>query len=363
MVPQQQQRSRYWDITITVDKEAGSARAASSNALTPSRAKAFEDEVQRHLKWRTAIIKEGRQDVLAALQGALAEIDRRLAQQPADWQLWHLGRLRSQVAAALGHGAEAASNAVKKALARAEQLGESFVPDALGAAGVQVPRMAPGLSADVVENIASFCTSRMQDVTHEAQQAINHQLSLTVLGVQTPFEATRAIHKILGADGAAMARSERIVRTEVARVYALAQQSAMERAAQVVPGLHKQWRRSGKMHSRKSHDRMDGVHIAVLRHFKVSRESGGGTDKMLHPLDPGAPVSQTVNCGCTCIPWMPGWQVKYPDYKPFSVKEIRVRPERSRRAEKKEMKMSHCPAWRKLSCLIKNYTICLASMK
>ena len=62
------------------------------------------------------------------------------------------------------------------------------------------------------------------------------QLARVVLGVQTPFEATRAIHQMLGGDGVAMVRARRIVNTEVARVNALAQQRSMERTAESLPG-------------------------------------------------------------------------------------------------------------------------------
>ena len=155
------------------------------------------------------------------------------------------------------------------------------------------------------------------------------QLARVVLGVQTPFEATRAIHQMLGGDGVAMVRARRIVNTEVARVNALAQQRSMERTAESLPGLKKQWRRSGKLHSREHHDRMDGAVVGVHEKFRVPLPNKPDS-MMLHPLDPHAPAAQSYNCGCTCIPWMAEWQVMHPGRKPFSDLEKKVDPRKAR---------------------------------
>ena len=342
------EQSRWWDISMSVDEEAGTASSAARNAPpTAAQRKAFDEVVQRHLAERGAAARAANREVELALQDALAEIDRRLAAQPADWQAWHLAQLRSQVAAALGAGAQTASAAVRRALERAAELGESFVPDALGAAGQPVERMAPGLSADVVDKIASFCTSRFYDISQEAAAQINVQLARVVLGVQTPFEATRTIHQMLGGDGAAMVRARRIVNTEVARVNALAQQRSMERAAESLPALKKQWRRSGKRHSREHHAAMDGTVVGVHEKFRVPLPNGPDS-MMLHPLDPDAPAAQSYNCGCTCLPWMDGWQVMHPTRRQFTRNEQDAQryptPEGKKAAQRKAKAASRWPA-------------------
>lgn len=53
-------------------------------------------------------------------------------------------------------------------------------------------------------------------------------------------------------------RAATIVRSEVTRALALAAQERLVQAAPLMPGLGKQWRRSGKTHSRWNHDLMDG---------------------------------------------------------------------------------------------------------
>ena len=53
-------------------------------------------------------------------------------------------------------------------------------------------------------------------------------------------------------------RALTIVRTELGRAYSLAGQQRMEQASEVLPGLRKQWRRSGKLRARLTHDAIDG---------------------------------------------------------------------------------------------------------
>jgi len=90
-----------------------------------------------------------------------------------------------------------------------------------------------------------------------------------------------------------------------------------------VPGLGKQWRRSGKIHSRWTHDLMDGQVVDAGKPFLVPN-AGGGIDKMMCPHDPKAPPEQVINCGCIAIPYLKGWAVATPGAKPFSELELRL---------------------------------------
>ena len=80
--------------------------------------------------------------------------------------------------------------------------------------------------------------------------------------------------------------------------------------------MKKQWRRSGKIHSRLTHDLADGQVVDADKPFIV-----GGV-KMMYPRDPTAPVSETINCGCVCLPYMDDWEVEHPADVPFTVEEL-----------------------------------------
>ncbi len=46
----------------------------------------------------------------------------------------------------------------------------------------------------------------------------------------------------------------------------------------------------------------------------------------MHPHDPKAPASETINCGCVALPYMDSWSVATPGRKPFSEEELRLNP-------------------------------------
>lgn len=96
----------------------------------------------------------------------------------------------------------------------------------------------------------------------------------------------------------------------------------MEQAAAKVPGLGKQWRRSGKIHSRENHDLIDGQVRDVNQPFELHTKKDGTPLLMMHPHDPTAPVGEVINCGCISIPHMKNWKMLNPGKLPFSQLEL-----------------------------------------
>ena len=86
-------------------------------------------------------------------------------------------------------------------------------------------------------------------------------------------------------------RALTLIRTELGRAYSLAGQQRMEQAAEVLPGLKKQWRRSGKLRARLTHDAIDGQLRDADKPFSAAGAS------LLFPRDPAGPAAETVNCG------------------------------------------------------------------
>ena len=119
------------------------------------------------------------------------------------------------------------------------------------------------------------------------------------------------------------------------RAYATASQLRATEAQKHVPGLKKQWRRSGKIHSRRKHDLTDGQIRPVDQPFLlgtgavIEGQEGGGI-RIMHPHDPKAPPSETINCGCISLPYMDEWAeaglLEHPGKKPFSAEEIALNP-------------------------------------
>lgn len=289
--------------------------------MTPEQ-RAFEAAAKEHLAERARLLLGSDQRTVALLRAALAQITQQLTAQPADWKLWQLTRLRDQLESVLTAVGDQAGLAVSLTLSDAWQRGERLVDLTLAAAGQNVQaRMGPLLDARVLTAMRTFSVDRMKDVTAQAAGKIAQQLGFVTIGGITPFEAIKAVEGILGGDAAK--RATTIVHTEVARAFAVAGNERLAQADPLVPGLGKQWRRSGKIHSRWNHDLMDGQVVGATQAFKVPSQNGG-FDMMQCPHDPTAPVAQVINCGCISLPWMKGWQVMTPGAKPFTKKELQL---------------------------------------
>ncbi|WP_423458026.1 hypothetical protein [Ottowia sp. VDI28] len=286
--------------------------------MTPEQ-KRFEAALKEHLADRARLLLGADQRVIAMLRDAYTQITQQLAAQPADWQQWHLNRLRDQLETILTATGNQAGAAVSLALKDSWQQGEDFVDKPLGAAGMNVELRLGALDTRVLSAMQSFGIDRMKAVTAEAGTKIGQQLGLVTIGGVTPFEAIKAVQGVLGSDSPA--RASMIVHTEVSRAFAVAGNARVIQAKPLVPGLGKQWRRSGKIHSRWFHDLMDGQVVDADATFKVPNP-GGGFNMMQCPHDPSAPVEQVIRCGCISLPWLKGWKVQTPKAKPFSEREL-----------------------------------------
>jgi hypothetical protein len=288
--------------------------------MTPAQ-KAFEAAIKERLAERARTLLTADQQVVKTLAGARTQILTQLAGQPADWKRWQLGQILAQLENVLSAAGLQAGTSADSALRQSWQQGEDFVDKPLGAAGANVEMRLPVLDAGVLQAMRTFTVDRMNNVATEALGKIRQQIGLVTIGGTTPFNAIRAIQQLLGND--TPQRATTIVRTEVSRAFAVASDARLVQAAELVPGLQKQWRRSGKIHSRWTHDLMDGQVVDADKSFKVP-SAGGGFDMMKCPHDPKAPIDQVINCGCVALPFMKGWQVMTPGAKPFSELELKL---------------------------------------
>lgn len=287
--------------------------------------KAFEAELLARLRQRASLLLATDQAVLRELLAAKAHILEILAQQPADWQQWHLGPLLEQIKAVLEGAAGRSALATDAAQRSAWQQGEDLVDKPLHAAGYPVEMQLPALDVAVLQQLRAFTTLALKDVAAEAAQKIGRQLSLVTIGSQTPFQAIKAIQEQLGND--TPRRATTIVRTEVGAALAIAQDQRLQQAAALVPGLGKQWRRSGKIHSRWNHDAVDGQVQPAAKPFVLPSLSGP-----LHlrfPHDPAAPLAERINCGCVAVPHLTGLQFTTPGARPFSALELQLDPRKA----------------------------------
>ncbi len=283
--------------------------------------KAFEAELARRLRERARDLLAGQAEVLQILKDARAQILATLAGLPSDWQQWQLSRLLGQIEDVLEGATGKAGMLFELRMDGAWRAGEDFIDKPLAAIGHAVELRLAQLDVGVLKQMKAFGTLRLKDVGQEAARKIGRQLGLVTIGAQTPFQAIKAVQAVLDAESPR--RATAIVHTEVSRAFAIASNGRLEQAAELVPGLCKQWRRSGKIHSRWNHDLMDGRVVEAGKPFKVPNP-GGGMDMMECPHDPKAPPEQVIHCGCISLPWMKHWRVMTPGSTPFTERELQL---------------------------------------
>jgi len=280
--------------------------------------RAFERARLQVLKARTAIQRDTRGEIVRLLEAAAARINAMLAGQPSDYQLWQLGELQREIGRTLAELGGQAASGISSAAGEAWEAGQELIERPLAAGGIRVLGAAPAINTQQLFAMRTFMADRIKDIALTAANQINSELGLVVIGAQTTADAVGKVTAILGESS--RARATTIVRTELGRVFSVAANERMQQAAPLLPGLKKQWRRSGKLHSRFHHDAADGQVQPVDKPFVLQGPNGRVT--LRFPRDPLAPAGETINCGCESLPIMDSWDVAQPGRRPFTPEEI-----------------------------------------
>lgn len=284
------------------------------------------DALRRERTARRKVLTRIQRDTRAEVDRLLAEArDRiavRLADAPSEFDAFILPQLQASIRQAMDDVASGAATASNSAAGHAWQAGIDLVEKPIeagltldGGPRVVLQAVLPAVDTEQLFAMRTFMTGRMRDVTVELANRINSELGLAAIGAQTTGEATTKISDLLKAGG--RGRATTIVRTELGRIFSVAGQKRMEQAKPILPGLKKQWRRSGKLFSRVNHDLTDGQIVDVDDSFQVAPGVS-----LLFPRDPAGPPKETINCGCTILPWMDAWEVRTPGRQPFSRREL-----------------------------------------
>lgn len=277
--------------------------------------KTFEAERKKQLKRFTDSVRRINADIDDFLKKARQEIKIRLAEAPSDYQTWALTNVQKDIERVAEELKSELQSAGTAGFDMAINIGAAVVDEPLKSAfNYDLNARVQMASTEQIKAMRSFLIDRLADVGEQAKKKINEQLGLCLIGAQNPFQAAREIAAHLGTNGRSRAR--RIVNTELGRAFSVATQERLKQAQEAGLKIKKQWRRSGKIHSRLTHDLADGQVVDADKPFIV-----GGV-KMMYPRDPTAPVSETINCGCVCLPYMDDWEVEHPADVPFTIKEL-----------------------------------------
>lgn len=284
--------------------------------MSPSeRNRAFIRARNRVAREEAALMRATREELVRLLKAAQAAIGEALAAQPTEYERWSLPQLRAEVERVLAEFERQGAAAAARATGRAWELGEELVTAPLEAAGVRASGVLARIDTRQLQALRVHLIDRVRDIGTQAGNKIVAELGLVVIGARSPHQAIGAVRAILGE--ASRVRATTIVRTELGRAYSHAAQERMAQAAQRLPGLKKQWRRSGKLHARLHHDLADGQVVAVDKPF-VLKPFGRPAVELMFPRDPAAPAAETINCGCVSLPIMEHWKVRHPGRTPGS---------------------------------------------
>ncbi|MEQ8585147.1 MAG: phage minor head protein [Thalassobaculaceae bacterium] len=252
-------------------------------------------------------------DTQMLMARALDEIKAELGRTTSEFQSWQLARIRKSIEGHLAEISEALARTATTGAGEAWKLGVGIVDDPLEAGGIRIAGLLPEVDTRQLLAMRTFLTDKIKGVTANAAGAAADQIGLTMIGAQTPSQAIDAIATTIDSG---RGRAITVLRTEMGRAFSVAAQERKVDAATVLPGMRKQWRRSGKVQSRQAHDLADGQIVEVDKPFLVN-----GVELMF-PRDPSAPASETVNCGCVSLPYMETWEVQQRGRQAFTDDEL-----------------------------------------
>jgi hypothetical protein len=279
------------------------------------RRRRFERERRRQVRSGIRLIADTEAEVRAILIRARDAIVAQLASGTAsEFTVFRLQQLRRSVQEVLTAMEREGAAALDRGVVASWSAGVQLVDAPLRAGGIDVTPQLTQVDGRVLLAMREFLTDRMKAVTTDTINRVNTELGLALTGVVTPFETAQRVASIVGEGG--LKRALVITRTEMGRAYSVAAQERMAQATELVPELQKQWRRSGKLHARFLHQAIDGQVQDVDQPFKL----GNGV-KLMHPRDPKAPPAETVNCGCTALPYMKSWAMLNPGRTPVTDRE------------------------------------------
>jgi hypothetical protein len=186
------------------------------------------------------------------------------------------------------------------------------------ALGLSGPMTATGISTDLAVVAANLTTEQIMAIGPQTMQAITGQIRRAVLSEQNPMDAIRALasgevgpdFQAIGPFRTLRQRAEADVRTEIHRMFNVADESQHQTLAREVPGTLFYWYQYSSRNPRETHTRV----AAQTQADPIGPDdlfTVGGYE-CHHPHDPALPAKESVNCNCK----------KFPDFRAVDLEAV-----------------------------------------
>lgn len=264
------------------------------------RTRRFKKARREQLKHKARIFTDTRAELIKLLKQAEASIIATLAGAPSEWESFFLPQLQQSIKQSMLAFSEGYSQTLLQGADQMKAAGVALVDAPLAAGGARIAAVLPEVNIRQLAAMRSFMTDRITDIGLSVANKINSEIGLVAIGAQPQSTAVSNIQRLL--KNGSRSRAITITRTELGRIYSMAADERFRQAKRLVPGLKKEWLKSGKRHSRTGHDAIHGQVRDVDKVFTLPN----GT-QLMYPRDPAAPAAETINCGCESLPHIEEW--------------------------------------------------------
>lgn len=262
----------------------------------------FERKVKRLIEKADSLQE---QEVKKAIR-LLAEARREVAAAVAstEWQAYHLPQLKAAIDRALARFADQYGIELREMQRDFWEQGIDLVDLPMRTIGVVVA--VPEIDATALAILQDYSSDLVKGLKDDAVKKINQEITMGIMGQKQPYEVMQQVGLNLTDKSIFKSiadRAEAITRTESGSVLNMASQARLNSAAQMIPGLEKEWRHSHvSRQPRPSHLALDGTHIPVDEDFLV------GGIPMAYPHDPRGGAKNNVRCACYVVPYHARWE-------------------------------------------------------
>ena len=262
-----------------------------TEAKKTSRQRSFEKKVDELIGQANKLSETAVRRVYALLNDCRKRIITAVAE--TEWEAHRLGELKGAVEASINEFAREYGIDMREWQQAGWDLGVLSVDEPLKVARIETSPTA--LSTTKLAILQGYSADLVKDLTADAIKRVNNDIALSLLGEQSAFEAIKKIGRDLSDPSTFKTifhRAEAIARTEVNRVYSIANYARMKQAKAEGVDIQKMWVYDHMTkYPREFHQSMNGQ----IKEIDEPFVSGKGNN-LMYPHDPAAPASETVMC-------------------------------------------------------------------